>query len=38
MDRNFRPPMASIPISPAFVILAIVASTEKYHAVEVVHQ
>jgi hypothetical protein len=33
MDRKSRPPMASIPISPASVILTIVASTEKSHPV-----
>jgi hypothetical protein len=33
MDRKSRPPMASIPISPASVISTIAASTEKDHPV-----
>jgi hypothetical protein len=31
MDRKSRPPMASVPISPASVISTIAAPTEKYH-------
>jgi hypothetical protein len=38
MDRKSRPPMASIPISPASVISAIVAPTEKTHPVATVCQ
>jgi hypothetical protein len=38
MDRKSRPPIVSIPISPASVILAIVASTEKSHLVATIHQ
>jgi hypothetical protein len=38
MDRKSRPPMASIPISPASVISTIVASTEKSHHVAIICQ
>jgi hypothetical protein len=38
MDRKSRPPMASIPISPASVISTIVASTEKAHPVATICQ
>jgi hypothetical protein len=38
MYIKYRPPMASIPISPAYVISTIVASTEKSHPVETVFQ
>jgi hypothetical protein len=33
MDRKFRPPMASVPISPASVISTSVVSIEKSHSV-----
>jgi hypothetical protein len=38
MDKKSRPPMASIPISLASVILTIVASTEKTHPVATICQ
>jgi hypothetical protein len=37
MDGKSRPSMASVPISPASVISAIVAPTEKSHPVAAVH-
>jgi hypothetical protein len=38
MDRKSRPPMASIPISPASIISTIIASIEKSHSVAEVRQ
>jgi hypothetical protein len=38
VNRKLRPPMASMPVTPASVISAITAPTEKTHPVEIISQ